>query len=61
MDDTDKDAKLIAEKWGLPVYFVTKNENPDLEDCKGKACAECLKCYNFPMKSVVTNLRGKKK
>lgn len=57
MDDTKEEKKKIAEKWNLPVYFVTENERPNLIDCVGKPCSGCLKCYTFPMENVVTILR----
>ncbi len=57
MDDTADDAKDIAKKWSLPVYYATENNEPGLEDCEGKSCANCMKCYQFPMKDVTTKLR----
>ena len=57
MDDTSEKDKCIAEKWELPVYFVTEDNNQELKDCEEKSCAECLECYNFPMKKIITRLR----
>lgn len=57
MDDTSDEAKYIAHKWSLPVYYATENNEPGLEDCEGKPCANCMKCYQFPMKDVTTKLR----
>lgn len=57
MDDTEEEKKHIAEKWNLPIYFVTEDNNLELTDCEAKPCSICLKCYTFPMKNVVTILR----
>ena len=48
---------------GFTRLFCYKNENQELFDCEEKPCAECLKCYTFPMDMVITKLRklkGKK-
>ena len=57
MDDTEEEKKRIAEKWNLPVYFVTEDNSLELTDCEADPCSECLKCYTFPMENVVTRLR----
>lgn len=57
MDDTEEEKKCIAEKWNLPVYFVTEDNSLELTDCEADPCSECLKCYTFPMENVVTRLR----
>lgn len=57
MDDTEEEKKHIAEKWNLPVYFVTEDNSLELTDCEADPCSECLKCYTFPMENVVTRLR----
>lgn len=57
MDDTEEQKKRIAEKWNLPVYFVTEDNSLELTDCEADPCSECLKCYTFPMENVVTRLR----
>lgn len=57
MDDTDEDQKRLVEKWELPIYFVTDDNNHKLVDCEVKACTECLLCYTFPMNNVYTRLR----
>lgn len=57
MDDTEEEKKRIAEKWNLPVYFVTEDNSLELTDCEADSCSECLKCYTFPMENVVTRLR----
>lgn len=57
MDDTEEKDKMIANKWDLPIYFVTKETNCELKDCEEKSCAECLLCYKFPMEKVTTRLR----
>lgn len=57
MDDTEEEKKRIAEKWKLPVYFVTEDNSLELTDCEADPCSECLKCYTFPMENVVTRLR----
>lgn len=57
MDDTEEEKKRIAEKWILPVYFVTEDNSLELTDCEADPCSECLKCYTFPMENVVTRLR----
>lgn len=57
MDDTEEEKKRIAEKWNLPVYFVTEDNSLELTDCEADPCSECLKCYTFPMENIVTRLR----
>ena len=57
MDDTEEEKKRIAEKWNLPVYFVTEDNSLELTDCEADPCSECLKCYTFPMENVVTRVR----
>lgn len=57
MDDTEKGQRDIAENLNLPIYHVTKRENRILEACDKKTCAECLKCYRFPMDDIATRLR----
>lgn len=57
MDDTEEKDRMIANKWELPIYFVTKETNCELKDCEEKSCAECLSCYKFPMEKVTTRLR----
>lgn len=57
MDDTEEEKKRIAEKWNLPVYFVTEDNSLELTDCEADPCSECLKCYTFPMENVVNRLR----
>ena len=57
LDDTEEEKKRIAEKWNLPVYFVTEDNSLELTDCEADPCSECLKCYTFPMENVVTRLR----
>lgn len=57
MGDTEEEKKRIAEKWNLPVYFVTEDNSLELTDCEADPCSECLKCYTFPMENIVTRLR----
>lgn len=57
----EEDIKII-EKYGLPRYTVTTEKEADLVECekneKGKIiCAECSKCYTYPMTDVRTRLR----
>lgn len=57
MDDTKAVDKQIAKKWELPVYFVTSIQGQQMTDCVAQTCAECMKCYTFPMQDVTTILR----
>ena len=60
MDDTKAGDIEIAEKYKLPKYIVTEHDTGDLHVCKkeGETCADCSKCYEFPMEDVKTILRS---
>lgn len=60
MDDTNSETKKIIDEFNLPKYIVTNNKK-EVTDCAKKACADCKKCYIFPMKDVYTILRKNKK
>lgn len=60
MDDTNTETKKIIDKFNIPKYIVTSNEKEDMYYCANEICAECRKCYTFPMKDICTILRKKK-
>ncbi|MDO5406638.1 MAG: hypothetical protein Q4F28_04835 [Eubacteriales bacterium] len=59
MDDSEKEQNKISiiDKYSLPKYIATDQMEKVNMDCSRITCAECKRCYTFPMKNVCSELR----